>query len=281
MIYLGCSGYHYSDWVGRFYPKTLSTDEYLKYYANFFNSVEINSSFYKFPDEALVKRWLGIFEGSTGFTFSFKFPKTVTHNPDGINFNSIQEASNFQDKVLFQFSEKGLLGSALLQFSPYFEPNRVKNWEILLSNLLDSLDTKNIRIAVEVRNKNFLSRENLDNLLNILRERNVSLATIDSPAFPFLNYNTSSFSYIRLHGRNLDLWYGKGNLNGRLNKYDYLYKEQELLEIARQIGNLKGDIFIYFNNHAQGKAAENALTLSKMMGLNFKKINNQRTLVDF
>lgn len=280
MIYLGCSGFQYPDWKESFYPKGMEENRYLLYYYKFFNSVEIDSTYYSFPGEKTVESWISKIKGKEDFLYSLKFPRDVTHDPDGITGKSVETAFEFVTKVLLPIKKAGLLGCALLQLSPFLDP--LKDSRILgnLENMFESISS-NYRLAVEVRNRNYFDGSILPSFLEMLRKFRVALVSVDSPGLPYFYYPTASFSYIRFHGRNSDLWYGRGELNGRLNKYDYLYSESELLPWAERVRGMEEDVFIYFNNHAQAKAAINALQFQKYLGIKIMRKENQTNLNAF
>ena len=280
MLYLGCSGFQYLDWKETFYPKGMDESKYLMYYYKFFNTVEIDSTYYSFPGEKTINSWISKVQGKEDFLYSLKFPKEVTHDPDGITEKSIQTAREFVSKVILPIKNSGMFGSALLQMSPFLDP--MKNGEILgkLEDLFTSIYS-NYRIAIEVRNRSFLDTSVLPSFLGILKKFNVALVSVDSPGLPYFYYPTSTFSYIRFHGRNADLWFGKGELKGRLNKYDYLYSEQELSPWVDRVRGMGEEVFIYFNNHAQAKAAVNAAEFQKLMGIKIVRKESQTNLNAF
>ncbi|MCL5874742.1 MAG: DUF72 domain-containing protein [Candidatus Thermoplasmatota archaeon] len=280
MLYLGCSGFQYSDWRETFYPKGMEENKYLLYYYKFFNSVEIDSTYYSFPGEKTVNSWISKLQGKEDFLYSLKFPREVTHDPDGITEKSIETAREFVKKVLLPIKDSGLLGSALLQLSPFLDP--LKNGQVLesLEKLFDSISS-DYRLAVEIRNKSFLDSGILPSFLNMLKKFRVTLVSVDSPGLPYFYYPTSTFSYVRFHGRNYDLWYGKGELNGRLNKYDYLYTEEELMPWVERVRTMENEVFIYFNNHAQAKSAVNAAEFQKYMGIKIVRKESQTNLNAF
>ena len=280
MLYLGCSGFQYSDWKETFYPKGMDESKYLMYYYKFFNTVEIDSTYYSFPGEKTINSWISKVQGKEDFLYSLKFPKEVTHDPDGITEKSIQTARDFVSKVILPIKNSGMFGSALLQMSPFLDP--MKNGEILgkLEDLFTSIYS-NYRIAIEVRNRSFFDTSVLPSFLSILEKFNVALVSVDSPGLPYFYYPTSTFSYIRFHGRNADLWFGKGELKGRLNKYDYLYSEQELSPWVDRVRGMGEEVFIYFNNHAQAKAAVNAAEFQKLMGIKIVRKESQTNLNAF
>jgi uncharacterized protein YecE (DUF72 family) len=280
MIYLGSSGFQYPDWKGTFYPKGMGEEQFLSYYYRFFNSVEIDSTYYSFPGERTVNSWISKMRNRENFLFSIKFPREVTHDPEGITRKGIDIANEFVGKVILPLKESNLLGAALLQFSPFLDP--LKNQKILeeMESLLSEIRS-GYRISIEVRNRNFLDSSVLPDFLSLLKKYNTALVSVDSPGLPYFHYPTSDFSYVRLHGRNYDLWFGKGQLDGRLNKYDYLYTNEELVPMAQRVLEMEGDIFIYFNNHAQAKAAVNALEFQKLLGLKITRKEVQKSLNGF
>lgn len=280
MLYLGCSGFQYADWKETFYPKGMEEGKYLSYYYKFFNSVEIDSTYYSFPGEKTVDSWISKIRGKGDFLYSLKFPREVTHDPAGITDKSIETARDFVTRVLLPIKNSGFLGSALLQLSPFLDPVKDQSMLERLEMLFNSIYS-DYRISVEIRNRNFLDNKVLPVFLSMLKKFNVALATVDSPGLPYFYYPTSSFSYVRFHGRNYDLWYGKGELKGRLNKYDYLYSEEELLPWVDRIRAMGEEVFIYFNNHAQAKAAINAAEFQKYLGLKIVRKESQTNLNAF
>ncbi|MGC8644993.1 MAG: DUF72 domain-containing protein [Thermoplasmata archaeon] len=280
MMYVGCSGFQYQDWVERFYPKGMEEPKFLSYYYQFFNTVEIDSTYYTFPKERTVSSWLGRMKNREDFLFSVKFPRDVTHDQLGITEHSVEVAKDFVKKVISPLQENNLLGSGLLQLSPFLDP--AKDPKVLgsLRNLIFSIHS-DYRLSLEFRNRDFLREEVISELIDILREAGVALVSVDSPGLPYFYYKTADFSYVRFHGRNYDLWFGKGDLKGRQNKYDYLYTEEELVPWIERVRNMEGDVFIYFNNHAQAKAAINALEFQRMLGIKLVRREQQTSLDAF
>ncbi|MEM0128100.1 MAG: DUF72 domain-containing protein [Thermoplasmatales archaeon] len=280
MLYLGCSGFQYEDWLERFYPRGLEEPKFLLYYYHFFNSVEIDSTYYSFPGEKTVNSWINKMKDKDDFLFSVKFPREVTHDEKGITERSIEIAQDFVKKVIKPLQDANRMGSGLLQLSPFLDPAKDNDLLGKLWNLMSSIHS-DYRLSLEIRNKNFLREDIFSELLRILKEAAVALVSVDSPGLPYFYHQTAPFSYVRFHGRNADLWFGKGELNGRLNKYDYLYSEDELTPWAERVRNMEGDIFIYFNNHAQAKAAINAIEFERMLGMKIVRKEQQTNLDAF
>lgn len=281
--FIGCSGFQYDDWVGNFYPPNLEKKHFFSYYAKFFSTTEINSTFYSFPNEKTVNSWANHAKGLDHFKFSFKLPQDVTHSNYSLTNKSIEIAIDFQNYVLEKFRTIDKLGAALVQLSPFINPEDDPETFKKFRNLFESLDTRRFRYAMEIRNSKFLKEPYLDDLLKILTEFKVSLVSVDSPGLPIYYYPTSDFSYVRFHGRNKDIWYKNEYTNDkRLNRYDYLYTERELLPWADMVKKMNGDVFIYFNNHAYGKAAKNAIEFSRLLDVKFDtKSYNQKDLSSF
>jgi len=268
-ILIGCSGWSYDDWVGRFYPNELAKKrgEWFSYYAKYFRTVEINSTFYRPPGELLVQSWINKAQGREGFEYSLKVPQLVTHESlvDGNVDKAVFWARSFEKTCIEPLDEAGCLGGVLLQLSPYF-----KNVGPALDDLirlLDSVSREGIDYAVEFRHSSWLAessgsgyrkrglsgtndaivdasrsrsectptaagRNEIDPVvLDALRDRNVANVLLDGPGLQESTKQTADHAYIRFHGRNYDIWY-KGEKerepDHRLNRYDYLYQKEQL-----------------------------------------------------
>jgi uncharacterized protein YecE (DUF72 family) len=139
-ILVGCSGWSYDDWVGRFYPMELAKKkgERFSYYAKYFQTVEINSTFYRPPGGLQVQSWINKAKDLKDFEYSVKVPQLVTHKAlvDGNPEKAVFWATSFEKTCVIPLDEAGLLGSVLLQLSPYF-----KNEGSALANLKSVLDS--------------------------------------------------------------------------------------------------------------------------------------------
>ncbi|MBN1323508.1 MAG: DUF72 domain-containing protein [Methanotrichaceae archaeon] len=288
-VLVGCSGWHYRDWVGAFYPLDLARreGEWLAYYARYFTTVEINSSFYRPPGEAQVSSWIRRAKAWRGFSFSLKMPKEVTHNlmVSGDAKRAIEEALSFQRRTVEPLAEAGLLGCVLIQLSPRFE-----NDETSLSTLeavIDALSTKRHRHAIEFRHGSWFAGGEIDGpARTLLRSRGVANVLVDGPSFPIVSEETADHSYIRFHGRNADIWHRRKEDDYRIDRYDYLYGEDQLASWVPRIREAKTKtVFVYFNNHARSKAARNAFQMMDLLGMEHReksvRIQDQFTLGSF
>ncbi len=301
-ILVGCSGWSYDDWVGKFYPLSLAKKmgEWFSYYAGYFQTVEINSTFYRPPGEMLVQSWIKKATGLKGFEYSVKVPQLVTHRAlvDGDLERADFWAASFEKTCIRPLADAGLLGGVLLQLSPYFKNDA--SALAALKGLLDSISCKEYDYAVEFRHRSWLveSGKMIDpEALEALRERNVASVMIDGPGTHADREQTADHAYVRFHGRNYDIWYrgedrggdrGEKEDDHRLNRYDYLYKKEQLETWVPRIkaAELKAaKVRVYFNNHARSKAVRNAFMLMDMLSIEHKSkeipLQDQFTLGEF
>jgi uncharacterized protein YecE (DUF72 family) len=293
-ILIGCSGWSYDDWVGAFYPVELANKKggWFDYYAQYFSTVEINSTFYRPPGEFQVNSWIKKGKDKKGFEYSLKVPQLVTHKAlvEGEKEKAAFWATSFERTCIRPLADAGLLGGVLLQLSPYFknEGSALDN----LKNVLDAVSHQNFDYAVEFRHQSWLdeNKKEMDSAtLEALRERNVANVLIDGPGLHVGTEQTADHAYLRFHGRNYDIWYrDEKEDDHRLDRYDYLYKRDQLAPWIPQIkeAELKeAKVRIYFNNHARAKSVRNAFLLMDMLLIEHKqkeiKSQDQFTLGEF
>lgn len=285
-VLVGCSGWSYDDWVGRFYPVELEgrKEEWLAYYSHYFKTVEINSTFYRVPDDHMVRSWVRKGTSFGDFEYSVKLPRVITHvsMDSGEPEKAARQAASFERSCIEPFHEAGILGAALIQLSPH-----VKYCDRAIGSLrllLDSIRCDKFRYAVEFRHRSWLSngRNRLrEEVLDLLKDRGVTSVILDGPGFPMTSELTADHVYFRFHGRNTDLWFGKEAENDyRLNRYDYLYSEEELSRWISAINKMRNkgvEVRIYFNNHGRAKAVKNAFQLMDLLSIphEFKEVRIQ------
>jgi uncharacterized protein YecE (DUF72 family) len=147
-ILVGTPGWSYDDWVGRFYPIELAKKkgEWFSHYAQFFNTVEINSTFYRPPGEFQVNAWIK--KAPQGFEYSVKMPQLATHKAlvEGDLNKAVFWATSFEKTCVKPLAEAGLLGCVLLQLSPYFKNEG--HAHDLLKGLLDAVSSREYDYAV-------------------------------------------------------------------------------------------------------------------------------------
>lgn len=256
MIYVGTCGFAYKDWIGPFYPPATKQPEMLRYYAQRFSAVEIDSSYYGVPTEETVRR-MGARTPDT-FRFCFKAPATVTHAPDttdGIH----SDARDFR-RNLEPLLASGKLGCALVQFPNSFKPGASS--ERRLRAIVGSL--AGLPLVAEFRHRDWQVAYTSD----LLRELGVGWCNLDMPSLESLmrpsSDATSPVGYVRFHGRNAAQWWQGTNVT----RYAYDYAPEELVPWTERIAEIEEstrETYAFFNNHAAGKAAGNAEMLEALL----------------
>lgn len=293
-IIIGCSGWSFDDWVGRFYPIDLAQrrGEWLRYYAGYFKTVEINSTFYRPPNEFIVNSWIKKASDFEEFEFSVKMPQIITHD-SLVNDRAeaaASQASSFERICVDPLAKAGMLGSVLVQLSPHFK-NEGSSIDSLAS-LLRMVSCDKFRYAVEFRHRSWLDesrKEVVGEALDVLRTCNAAAVTVDGPGFPSTKRPTADHSYVRFHGRNYDIWYTDEKEDDyRINRYDYLYSEEQLRPWVGRLRSIEGEVSkvrVYFNNHGRAKAAKNAFQMMDMLSIPHKAkeihLQDQMTLGSF
>lgn len=275
MILVGTSGWSYDDWVDEFYPRHLPKEKWLEFYAKYFRTTEINGTYYSFPAPAVVQSWIAKASRSSSFEYSLKMPKRVTHESLLLD---LAHALEFEAKVLAPMHDAGCLGAILVQLSPFIvRRDRGKKTEHLgrLERLLSGLDTARFEYAVEFRHLSWLEGDALaGEAVDLLRSRGVAACAVDGPSMPPVVENTAGHAYVRFHGHNDDIWYGKGQNDTRMNRYDYDYREEELVPWKTRVEPLmQGKVRAYFNNHPHANAARNAKLFEAILGVESAPLN--------
>ncbi|WP_393970918.1 DUF72 domain-containing protein [Oxyplasma meridianum] len=253
MIRIGCSGWSYPEWSGVFYPK--GTRNLFTAYSSFFNTVEINSTFYNFPSEETVGKWIRQVEGRD-FLYSVKIPSAVTHDlllRDMIQCKKLM--LDFEKRVLMRLKDAGKLCFALIQISPFTSERNLSS----VFDLLEALSTSSLMYAVEPRHRSIYSDSSFNE--EIIKLGAIP-ASLDSPENPLKEIHFSRrMAYLRLHGRNSADWNSHTEIP--MARYNYRYSLEEISNLAKMINSKKGmgDIYVYFNNHPNGNAPLNAMEL--------------------
>ena len=272
-IYIGTSGWSYpkgeGTWNGYFYPAGKINE--LEYYSQFFNTVEINSSFYRPPNPGYVYNWVK--RTPAGFLFAMKLWQKFTHPRmyrDATGKEAIisqADVDNFRSSIE-PLAKSGKLGTLLAQFPPSFKNDDYGRQ--IIGAIANSFGE--YPLAVELRHRSWSDDENTAELL---RENNIAWVQIDEPKFSTSVARevpaTADLAYFRFHGRNAKDWWG-GNSEQR---YRYLYSAEEIDELASRVkaaGEKAQMLFAYFNNHWQAYAPRNANDLKKSLQLPFTEI---------
>ncbi|HEY3359998.1 MAG TPA: DUF72 domain-containing protein [Polyangia bacterium] len=255
MLLIGTSGYSYDDWRGRFYPERLKKTEFLPFYADHFPACEINFTYYRPPDartlEAMVRK------SGARVELVIKAPAALTHERHG-DEAQVARALNV---ALTPVRDAGVLGGVLLQFPFSFHPTEENS--AYLRRLRDLMP--DAPLVVELRNARWVCEATFD----LLRQHRLAFCNVDEPRLegllPPLGVVTAEPGYVRFHGRNAAKWWRHEAAHER---YDYLYTEAELEGWLPRLGGMQArarKTYVFFNNHFQSKAVENARQLRKLL----------------
>lgn len=255
-IYVGTSGFRFDDWKGHFYPETVKQKDWLRYYAARFNCLEINASYYRLMPAATYERMRQTVP--PGFQFTVKAYRTLTHEAGSKN------EADFAAFLagLEPLREAGEFGCVLAQFPTSFH-NTPENRSYLAA-FRDRF--AEVPLVIEFRGREWLD----DTVFDYLREREIGFCAVDEPQFkslmPPVAVATSPIGYVRFHGRNYQKWW-KGGEGGK-ERYDYLYKKEELEEWVPKIERVAAEterVYVFMNNCYQGKAATNAVEMRGLL----------------
>jgi len=260
VVRAGPAGWSYADWKGYVYPqrKTKGFHE-VEYLAQFFDTIEINTSFYAPIRPEHAKLWIEKVAANARFLFTAKLWQRFTHDLTGTAADEKEVRAGFD--VL---RAAGKLSAVLLQFPFSFHKN--EETTAYLSRLLKRF--ADYPLVVEVRHATW----NVPELFELLRERGVGFCNIDQPLIgrslkPSAE-RTAAVGYVRLHGRRYDTWFTDDAEVPQHERYNYLYSEEELrpwTARVKQVAEDAGDVYVITNNHYQGKAVVNALELIAML----------------
>ena len=289
-VRIGTSGWNYpagkGTWNGLFYPATRSKkagtagfDE-LRFYAEHFDTVEVNSTFYGQPRAEVTAGWAE--RTPPGFEFSLKLYQKFTH-PKMFREAALKSAPGSEGTLLDLLAQvtrsdlddfragidplasAGKLGALLAQFPPSFKDSPASR--DYLAQLLRVF--REYAVAVELRHSSW--SDAIGETLGLLNECGAAWVQIDEPKFQFSirqNYlpNIAGFYYMRLHGRNVAQWWHHEKSEDR---YNYLYSGEELKAFAETAGAAKELVkkaYLYTNNHFSAKSVVNAVMLKAQLG---------------
>jgi uncharacterized protein YecE (DUF72 family) len=283
-IRVGTASWSDPGFVQHWYPKGMRAHERLGWYAQQFEMVEVNSTFYSVPDLRMVERWCAATPDS--FTFDVKLHRLLSRHSTAAKLlppdlqqrvetdgkGKVMLTPDLEKAMLDIFLRSmsvlrsaGKLGALLLQLSPAFSPRKHKLRE--LDQLIGMFG--DYRLAIEFRNRNWAIGDRLGATIDFLRERNVAFVNVDAPASDHFTVMPSDLdeitnpgvAYLRLHGRN-----AKAYITGKTvaARFDYNYSDKEIAEVAKRSKRLAHDareVHVVFNNNALDYAPRAAARL--------------------
>jgi uncharacterized protein YecE (DUF72 family) len=248
---MGTSGFSYQDWVGPVYPESLQKWQWLGYYAERFDTVELNVSYYRLPTTKMAAGWVE--RTPEDFLFTLKAHQSITHDRKAPDFDAFLES-------LAPISEAGKLACVLAQFPYSFHPTQ-ENRDYLL-RLKEGFGL--LPVVIEFRDQAWVN----DDTFNMLEELQFGYCCVDEPRIkglmPPITKVTSDTAYVRFHGRNAEKWWQHEHAYER---YDYTYSEEELNGWVPRIRELDAAApltLVYANNHYRGQSVD---TLNKLGSL--------------
>jgi uncharacterized protein YecE (DUF72 family) len=238
-VRIGCSGWNYPHWRERVYPKGLPAHRWLAHYAELFDTVEVNNTFYRLPRRDSVAAWVA--ESPPGFLFAVKASRFLTHMKRLTDMG--QGVRRFYERIE-PLVESPKLGPVLWQLPENFHRDDER-----LAGALERLPPG--RHCFEFRHPSWFCAE----VYSLLRAHGVALVIGDHPQRPFQTHElTAEWTFIRFH-------HGSRGRGGN-------YSERELEEWARRIEEWRAavDVYAYFNNDWMGYAVKNGLWLRERLG---------------
>ena len=261
-IRVGPAGWSYKDWAGIVYPAQKPTRfDPLRYLSKYFDTIEIDSSFYRPMPRSNADSWVERVQDNPNFRFTAKLWKRFTHERDSAWTAEDVKAAR---EVLEGLRDGRRLGAVLMQF-PWSFRNNEKNQEWLRDVIKDFAD---FPLVLEVRHVSWVTPE----FFAELQERHVGFVNVDQPMFhdsiaPSA-HATAQVGYVRVHGRNYKDWFRENA--GRDARYNFLYSAEQLKPWAKRAEEIAQDdrtdeVYVVTNNHYLGQAPANALMLKSML----------------
>ncbi|SHG15137.1 Uncharacterized conserved protein YecE, DUF72 family [Desulfacinum infernum DSM 9756] len=232
---IGTSGWNYKHWQTKFYPAGLPQRKWLEYYAQEFDTVELNATFYRLPQENTFEGWRH--RTPEGFLWAVKAPRTITHH------RRLKEVEEDMEKFLARCALLGpKLGPVLFQLPPslHYDAQLFRDFAVILNQVLEPV--------IEVRHPSWLN----EGFFRELQARGIAFCLSDTAGrYPYAEVLTASFVYIRLHGSR--------------KLYASSYSEEELQRWAEKILTWQKPAYVYFDNDFEAHAPANARRLRQIL----------------
>lgn len=273
LIKFGTSSFSSKDWIGPFYPNGTPPGEFIRFYSEQFDTVEVDSTYYRIPSKQIVESWIR--KTPDDFIFAAKFPRSIVHAGNGpkpdTNAILIPEKTYVErDKFLEVISHLGnRLGPLILQF-PYFSKKDFEKLEPFMERLDRFLDDlpKQYKYGVEIRNRNWLN----ESFADLCRKHDVAMVLVDQAWMPHgdeiaerFDPITTDFSYIRLLG-------DRKEIESFTKKWDreVIDRKERLQRWSKLLANLDHSgvrTYVYVNNHYAGHGPATLRRLREMFEL--------------
>lgn len=259
-VRVGVAGWSYTDWAGVVYPSRRPAGFHeAAYLSQYFDTIEINTSFYQPLRPEHCRHWISLVSGNPRFVFTAKLWQRFTHDQTGNDEDERAVRAGFD--VL---RDAGKLGAVLLQFP--FSFHRDEQSIDYLKKLVKRFS--DYPLVVEIRHASWNDRA----FYSMLHERGVGFCNIDQPVIGRsmrpTETATARVAYVRLHGRRYDSWFSDDPEMPPSERYNYLYKGEELEPWAGRVKHLAEGghpTYVIANNHFEGKAVVNALQLVSLL----------------
>jgi len=251
--YIGTSGWNYRHWWnGEFYPQDVKPADWLKFFVEHFNTVEINNSFYRLPGEVAFQNWRK--QVPQGFIFAVKASRFLTH---------IKRLKDPEEPLDLFFSRakhlKHQLGPVLFQLPPRFKAN-MERLETFLEALAPHMKRLHLRCVIEFRDPTWLTMP----VFRLLRNYGVAICFADWRDMPVTEPVTADFVYVRRH-------YGSAG-GGNYSRKDL---NADVAQVRAWLD--KGlDVYVYFNNDMGGHAIRNAKYVQQQLGFAHKRVERRK-----
>jgi uncharacterized protein YecE (DUF72 family) len=288
-ILVGTASWSDPGFVERWYPKRMPAGDRLEWYAQHFDMVEVNSTFYSVPEPRMVERWCAATPND--FTFNVKLhqlfsfhstpakllPPDLQRRAETDARKNAKSTPDLREALLKTFlratsifHDAGKLGVFLLQLSPAFSPRKHELGELeRLTEMLRDYD-----LAIEFRNRNWAVGDQLQSTIDFLQKHHAIFVNVDAPASDHFmvmpsdidEVTNADLAYLRLHGRN-----AKAYITGKTvaARFDYDYSDNEIAEVAqrsRKLAKEAHELHVIFNNNNLDYAPRAALRLRKALG---------------
>jgi len=286
-----------------FYPPKLPAKERLAYYADYFDTVEVDSTYYRLPSESMVQGWAD--RTPDGFTMHVKAFGLMTRHPVKLEVlpEDLRDAMPVDERGRVDRPPRELRGEVFRRFLDALQPLRssgklggilfqLPSYIVFKEHSFDYLEWAREQLGgdtmlVEFRHRSWLEEENVAETLSFLERIGAAYVTVDAPKsetaknlVPTVPAVTSGLAYVRFHGRNLETWNKRGG--SAAERFDYLYSDEELAEWVPTLQELAGqsqEAYAFFNNNSSSadpdnplarisQAADGAFRLRKLLDVN-------------